>query len=135
MPKFIVKKLMRDNLDPDVTFENLRSLTHDEFTIALKEKLLEEGQELIEASSKEEQIDELADIYEILETLQKELSISELDIQIKKNKKKSWRGGFEKRYYADAVFIPEDHRLLPHCRSQPDKYPEKHSEVSKKNDS
>lgn len=49
---------------------------NDEFLIELKNKLLEEANEVVLSDSEEELIEELADIFEVIDSILKETGIS-----------------------------------------------------------
>lgn len=124
MPTFLVQKLVRDNLDPEGIWQGLRHLKEDEFFKELKIKLCEESAEVLESKSKEDLVDELADVIDIIETIKSLKSISDSDILAAQEKKMARRGRYEKRQYAESVSFEENHRLTHHCRSQPAKYKE-----------
>ena len=71
--------------------------TDVEFVEFLKKKLLEEAQELYEASDSAAQLAELADVQEVLATLLRTLAISDETLTMAQKKKNDERGGFEKR--------------------------------------
>ena len=124
MATFLVQKLIRDHLDTEGRFNGLRVLDEDEYIQALKQKLIEEATEARDADTREDLIDELADLHDILHYLQATTKISLDEITAARDKKYKKRGGFEKRQYAESVTFTEDHRLTKHCRNQPDKYTE-----------
>ncbi len=124
MPKFLVQKLVRDNLNPDGDFQGIRQLNDEEFILALKDKLVEEALEAKDASTREELIDELADIYDIVSYICETKQINQHEIEASRDLKHTKRGGFDKRQYVESVSFSEEHRLTQHCRAQPDKYTE-----------
>lgn len=103
----VYNKLVRDNIPKIISDDgkkaNTRILNTEEFRIALYEKLIEEATELKQASTKQDVVEELADIYEVIEEL---LIINKIDIndietaRIKKNFK---RGTFEDRIFLESV--------------------------------
>ena len=60
------------------------------------------------ANSKEELIDELADIMEVVKTLAKFKQISQQDIEKQRLLKKEKRGGFTKRYKVNSVELSKN---------------------------
>ena len=103
----VYNKLVRDNIPKIISDDgkkaNTRILNTEEFSEALYEKLIEEATELKQASTKQDIVEELADVYEVIEEL---LIINKIDIndiesaRIKKNFK---RGAFEERIFLENV--------------------------------
>jgi predicted house-cleaning noncanonical NTP pyrophosphatase (MazG superfamily) len=100
-----MEKLIRDKIPEIMKLKGQNPIikiieTDKQYFFFLKEKLLEEANELIEAchlKSKNKAEEEIADILEVIETLIdfKKLNVQEV-LNKKKLKKKS-RGGFSKR--------------------------------------
>ena len=65
----------------------------EEFLVKLKEKLMEETEEFIASGSSEE----IADIYEVLETLMKEMKIDKVAVLSTQRQKRQEKGGFDKK--------------------------------------
>ena len=92
-------KLVRDKI-PHIIKKDHREceteiLSDTEFKKALKDKLIEEATELREADSKDEIIEELADIYEVLETILMQEIIDKRIIDKKRIHKNMNKGAFE----------------------------------------
>ncbi|MEK4198604.1 nucleoside triphosphate pyrophosphohydrolase [Cytobacillus sp. FSL K6-0265] len=99
MPTY--NKLVRDKI-PDIIqvlgkSYNTRTLSHPEYTIALKNKLKEEVNEYLQAEHLKDQGEELADILEVVYALSaaQHMSADELD-EIRRIKAQQ-RGRFEER--------------------------------------
>lgn len=98
-------KLVRDKI-PDKIESNgevaiTRVLSDYEYKIELYKKLLEESNEVIRSKTKEELIEELADVYEILRALAN-LNDETMDKVIEEaDKKRSKRGGFDNKIYLE----------------------------------
>ncbi|MFA5022232.1 MAG: nucleoside triphosphate pyrophosphohydrolase [Patescibacteria group bacterium] len=100
--KKIYKKLVRDKI-PEICRQEggvpqYQVLNPKRFGQELKNKLLEEAQELVLAKPKEIK-NEIVDVYEVLLSLAKNSKISWQKIEkfrLEKNKK---RGSFKKRYF------------------------------------
>ena len=95
----VFRKLVRDRI-PEIIAANgekaiTRVLDEAEFVTALENKLLEEVQEM--RASKAERKVEIADIYEVLDALIRAYGFSKEEIMALKEKKRTERGGFEKR--------------------------------------
>jgi len=101
--KKIMNKLVRDNI-PDIIVKNgdipyCRTLVDDEYIKALKDKLFEEYNEIINAKSKEEVLEECADLLEVLFALTKANGYSEEDLLSTRTLKREKRGGIDKKIY------------------------------------
>lgn len=99
----IYNKLVRDKI-PEIIIADgekpkIRKLSQKEFKIELKKKVVEEAKELLKAESKEEILNEIVDIRELLDWLAKEFKISHYSIRNKKLKKNKERGSFAKKLF------------------------------------
>ncbi len=96
-------KLIRDRI-PEIIEKAgktpvTRRLEEEEMGKALKEKLLEEVNEFLES----DQIEEIADILEVLEAIAKHRGVHMALIAGMKEEKREERGGFEKRLLLERV--------------------------------
>ncbi|MEC9485032.1 MAG: nucleoside triphosphate pyrophosphohydrolase [Candidatus Izemoplasma sp.] len=97
----IYNKLVRDKI-PQIIRKDHREceseiLSLDAYKEALKDKLIEETQELKEATNHDEMIEELADIYEVLETILMQEAIDKRMVDKKRIQKNIDKGAFEDR--------------------------------------
>lgn len=101
MPTY--NKLVRDKIPSiikaDGTKCTTRILSESEFKVALKNKLIEEASELHQAKTNEELIEELADVYEVLEEILIHERIDIKQIQKARIHKNMDKGGFDERVY------------------------------------
>jgi predicted house-cleaning noncanonical NTP pyrophosphatase (MazG superfamily) len=90
-------KLVRDNIPEIIQSNWARALTHiaskQEFSEKLKDKLIEEVQEYLESGD----IQELADILEVVYTLAKNQNITKEKLEEMRTKKESQRWWFSKK--------------------------------------
>lgn len=97
----IYNKLVRDNIPSIIEKDNklctILTLNGDQFLVELKKKLVEEAREVIDANSKDEIINEIADIHEIIGKLSEILEITKEEIQEAQNKKALKNGKFDKK--------------------------------------
>lgn len=105
--KKIHNKLVRDNI-PDIINGagkkcKIKKLNNLEYTIELKKKLCEEANEVFEANSKNEIIQELADVLEIVDALKDIYDLTDLDIQYIKEQKANKNGRFKEKIYLEYV--------------------------------
>jgi predicted house-cleaning noncanonical NTP pyrophosphatase (MazG superfamily) len=78
-------------------------LNDEEFKIALKEKLVEEAKELLEAKTDEEILNELSDVLQLIESIALNNNLSIIQVEKQKEKKKQERGGFDKKLFLEYV--------------------------------
>lgn len=98
-------KLVRDNIIDIILKDNeipsYRILDDADFIISLKEKFLEESRELVETKTKEDVLNELSDILELVEALSEKYNINKEELLDKKESKKIKRGGFNKKIFLE----------------------------------
>lgn len=101
----IHNKLVRDKI-PEMLFEKkiqciTRLLGKEEEYAALRSKLKEEVDEFFRAHTREEKVEELADILEVLFALSERLDCPLLDLEKIRQSKKEKRGGFSKGIFLE----------------------------------
>lgn len=109
-------KLVWDNV-PDIIRAKgkeceVRELTDDEFDLELLKKVEEEASALPETTTKQELIDEIADVITVLEYIKTRKGISELDIADALERHVHKRGRFEKRLFlvwsSDSTYVTNE---------------------------
>ena len=105
--QFKFDKLVRDKVPDRMHQKNIHisyyAMDHEEYIGELKRKLLEEAEEVIDANSKVDLIEELADVLEIVYALSE---------------------AFEKKIYSKYIEIDSDHTDIEYYLLSPNKYPE-----------
>lgn len=100
-------KLIRDKIPEIIKKDNavpkISELNDEQFKLALKEKLVEETKELLEAKTDEEILNELSDVLQLLESIALNNGLSVADVEKQKEKKKRDRGAFEKKLFLEYV--------------------------------
>lgn len=98
-------KLIRDRI-PEIIGEagrryEVRVLDEAAYRQALAAKLIEESQEVaaVGSGTRQEQVKELADVYEVLDALLATLGISEAEVMAAQRQRCERRGGFEERLW------------------------------------
>ncbi|MBV2145877.1 MAG: nucleoside triphosphate pyrophosphohydrolase [Wolbachia endosymbiont of Pissodes strobi] len=94
----------------------------DEYIERLKDKLLEEVKEVIASKTSDENLEELADLLEVIHALGKESGLSIEQIEEKRISKKQERGGFENRIYN--TYIEVNSNSIDYYHKKPSDYPE-----------
>jgi predicted house-cleaning noncanonical NTP pyrophosphatase (MazG superfamily) len=96
-------KLVRDRIPEIIKNDGwtpiIKILKDKEFFNALKNKISEEAEELIKARSREDIINEIIDIQELLDVLGIELKLSKLKVKNLQKIKNKKRGGFKKKLF------------------------------------
>lgn len=129
MPTFRYDKLVRDNI-PTFHAEaghvaETRSLEGKELSAALIAKLHEEVDEVSSALSPEELLEEIADVWQVIDTLVALHGITKVALGEMIAKKTAKKGAFSQGYYIETVTMPnEDDEWVAYCRKSPEKYPE-----------
>ena len=109
-------KLVWDNV-PDLIREKgkeceVRELSDEEFEIELLKKVEEEASALPETASRQELIDEMADIVTVLEYIKELKGITELDIADALERHQRKRGRFEKKVFlvwsSDSAYVTNE---------------------------
>ena len=93
-------KLVRDRI-PEIILQDgctsrIETLDEHEFELALREKLLEEAHEVASAPPYE-LLNELADLYEVLDTLLQQHALTPQMLQARQAERFQARGGFSQR--------------------------------------
>ena len=99
----VYNKLVRDNI-PDIILKDnelpvTRVLNKEDYLKELNKKLLDEVNEYL----KDNNIEEMVDILEVIRAILKERGSSYKEIEIKRKKKALKRGTFKKKIYLEKV--------------------------------
>lgn len=103
-------KLIRDKIPDIIKRRNATPKTSlldaTRFRKALKEKLIEEAQEVLKEEAQKNILDELADVLQLTESIAKDYGIPFRIVEKKKKQKRRERGGFEKRLFLEYIDEP-----------------------------
>ncbi len=99
-------------------------LNDQDFLKQLKIKLIEEASEVYKAQTKQEILDELSDIKEIIDSLLNIHNLTFKDLELAQEKKRNERGGYQERIFLTFAEHPKDSPQERYCLADPDKYPE-----------
>jgi predicted house-cleaning noncanonical NTP pyrophosphatase (MazG superfamily) len=129
MRTFLQKKLWRDNAitmmeENHGSKVNWRQLDDQEFDQQIRIKLLEETEEVIAAQSRSKLIEELADLYEVIDSLININDITTGEILMEQTRKRNERGGFAGRKFVETVQHHIGSYGEKYCLADPKKYPE-----------
>lgn len=105
--KKIYNKLVRDNIPEIIRNDNkickIKTLNEQDYILELKKKLCEEAKEVFDANSKNEVVEELADVLEIIDALKDVYNLTNQDIQYIKEQKANKNGRFKEKIYLEYV--------------------------------
>lgn len=124
---FQCEKLVRDRI-PDLMAEPgstlvVETLDHKAHINALKSKLKEEADEVARATTREEIIEEIADVKEVLDALILKMAIDRKEIEEIKRKKSFRNGGFDRGLYLKTVETSIESSIAQHFLKDHGKYP------------
>lgn len=129
MRKFKQNKLWRDKLIEMMEQRHgsrihWRRLDDVEFDREIRIKLLEEAQEVAVGRDRNELIAELADLYEVIDSIKHLHVITEEEIITVQQQKRADRGSFEGRCFVEIAEHPRGGFGEAYCLADPEKYPE-----------
>lgn len=124
---FKMNKLIRDHipnlmLAKGIVMHN-RIMEKEEFIQKLKDKLLEECQEVNQSLTTEELLEELADVLEVIHALSETLNLPIEQVEKKRIEKRKQKGGFEGKIFNHHVDIDEENPSITYL-SQTKRYPQ-----------
>lgn len=129
MRKFKFGKLVRDKIVEDTIANGIKPkwevLSDRKYLIELKNKILEEAQEVPASKNNEHLVEELADVQEVIDSILEFLKVSKNDFNKIKSEKNKKRGSFKKRHYIDYVETSDEvTKWVKYYLDNSDKYPE-----------
>ena len=134
MKTFIFNKIVRDNVITSIAEHNVEAemeqITQEQKLELLKNKLVEEANEVLHSKNSEETIYEIADLLEVIDTIKNMSKISEEDIQQARAKKLQTRGGFKNNIFLKSITLDEKSEnatikgYVEYLKQNPDRYPE-----------
>lgn len=104
----IYNKLIRDSI-PEIIEQSgdrakIRVLDEEEYKRALLEKVAEEAEEVLTASSDKKELEkEIGDVYEVIDAVIQAFGLDREEIERVKADRKKKRGGFEKRLFLEST--------------------------------
>jgi predicted house-cleaning noncanonical NTP pyrophosphatase (MazG superfamily) len=109
----VYNKLVRDKvpsaIEADGHSYEIDVLSPDDYILELKRKLVEEAQEALASSTRDQLVVELADLLEVMMSLATSSAVSMADLDVVRTRRRAERGGFEHRLLLRHV----DHAELP----------------------
>jgi len=126
--RFKCDKLIRDNVPSKLQKKEIvvyqHSMERDEYLKALARKLIEEAHEVVQAQNKDEVTEELADMLELIQTLEREHGISSDDVEKKRLQKRELNGAFDNKIFCSYIEIDEGNPHIQYYIDRPKQYPQ-----------
>ncbi len=111
MKRYNFNKLIRNKLPARFKLEGIKlvgkTLTTVEFALELKNKLVEESKEVLEAEGQNELIKELADVVEVINTIKQVYNITSEEVEQERQKKHDINGHFLPTNFVNYIEVPE----------------------------
>jgi len=125
--RFGMHKLVRDKILERFEKADIptawKKLSLEEHISALKDKLVEEAQEVVEADNLDDLAHEIADVKEVLDVLTAKVNIAKEQLEKIQRKKAEERGSLEQGLYIEYVDIAYGTEWYDYCARDPKKYP------------
>jgi predicted house-cleaning noncanonical NTP pyrophosphatase (MazG superfamily) len=123
MKKYPFNKLIRSKLPDRMVKEgvviNSQKLEIQEYIAQLKQKIIEEANEVSETNSREDLIIELADVLEVIYALAEATSISQLEIEQARIEKREINGYFKPENYVHYIQVAHDnHKVIEYLENK-----------------
>lgn len=124
LDKLVRGKLYHKMMEDQTVDSQIKTLSAAELLSYFKKKMVEEADEVVEAESTDDLIDELADCLEVIRGFSSCLNVNFDTVERARVAKKEARGDFSEGIVIDTVSMPEDHQFAQYCLANPAKYPE-----------
>ena len=126
--RFKANKLVRDCIPTIIRAQGVTVadyiLDDIAYIASLKNKLIEEASEVQQATSRAELIEELADMYEVLNALQKATAMSSEEIEHSRKEKAVVKGAFNQKVFVDYFEMDQENPVINYYRARFKEYPE-----------
>lgn len=90
----LIPKIIKDN---DGVYVPVQVLSDEDFELRLKKKAVEEACELVDADTDSHLLEEIADLREILDTLERLKGFTSEQVKAIQDEKRQKRGGFDEK--------------------------------------
>lgn len=100
----LVRDLIPEIIKQDGFEAKIRTLSEEEFKYELLQKLVEEAKEVLETDGDPQLlVKELADVWEVIETIIPTFGVDQQEIFRVKQERKDKRGGFDQRIFLEST--------------------------------
>lgn len=103
-----------------------RVLNREEYLAELVNKVTEEASEIpLDATADPEKVlEELADLFEVVEAIRETLGVDKADLARARQQKITQKGDFSERYYIESVTLAKNSPWIEYFRANSERYPE-----------
>lgn len=127
--RFLLDKLGRDAIGELFKKDGCTLKFHiiednEEYLEILTQKIVEELEEVFDCETKEEVIEELADLEQVMIAFRKLIHVTREEVEKVRKEKEKTHGGFEKRVYLEYADVPKSSKYYTKFMEDPEKYPE-----------
>ena len=126
--KFKTGILVRDKMIARMRRDKIRvdykQLNQEDYIASLRNKIIEEANEVAEEKDINKLVYELADILEVIQALSSVVGIKKAEIINAQKEKREISGSFKKKYFTNFVEIDTDNPVINYYLSRAKKYPE-----------
>ncbi len=119
----LVRDKMIEKMEGDGILVDYKTLNQNEYITALRNKVIEEAQEVAEEKDKGKLIYEFADLLEVMETLASAVGVSVEEIKTAQREKSQRFGRYSKGYFTNSLKIDTKNPAIEYYRKRPIKYP------------
>ena len=119
----LVRDKMIERMKNDGIIVDYKQLSGQEYINALRNKVIEEAEEVAYEYDREKLVYELADLIEVLETLADYTGITKSEVLDAKNKKRELSGGFSSGNFTNFVEIDTENPVIEYYQQRQNKYP------------
>jgi len=128
MRKFYQNKLWRDKLiairEKAGAIVHTVPLAHAEYKEEINLKLIEEAEEVLDANTHAKMVDEISDVFEVIDCILDFHGITMQEILKHKEAKFLQFGSYKNQVLVDYVEYPENSQEAKNCLKNPNRYPE-----------
>lgn len=108
----LIRSKLQDKMKKEGVIVNSTSLTQDQYIHQLKNKIIEEANEVMEAKTLDNLITELADVMEVIHAIIEVYKMNILDVEAARLKKRDINGHFTSNDYVNYIDVSPDNRKV-----------------------
>ncbi|RTK93021.1 MAG: hypothetical protein EKK61_01930 [Rickettsiales bacterium] len=115
----LIRSKLQDRMKKEGVIVNSTHLNHDQYIHQLKNKIIEEAKEVMEAKTLDNLITELADVMEVIYAVAEVYKINILDIEAARVKKRDVNGYFTANDYVNYIDVALDnHQVIEYLENK-----------------
>lgn len=115
----LIRNKLQDRMKKEGVIVNSTQLTIDQYIHQLKNKIIEEAQEVAEAKTLENLITELADVMEVIHAITEVCKVNMVEIELARLKKRDINGYFTVDDYVNYIDVALDnHKVIEYLENK-----------------